>query len=99
VKRVLIVDDCSHSAHVPSCILESAGYAVEEAWNGIEALEKALERPSILSSGYQHPKLDGFCFCASCANRTLPVTRHHDLHRSRRRDEGNCLRRPAPIAI
>ena len=43
MKRILIVDDAATVRLYHRGILESAGYAVEEAWNGIEALEKALE--------------------------------------------------------
>jgi len=36
---------------------------VEEAWNGIEALEKALEAPfDLYVVDINMPKLDGFCF-------------------------------------
>jgi two-component system chemotaxis response regulator CheY len=44
-------------------ILESAGYTVEEAWNGIEALEKALESPfDLYIVDINMPKLDGYGF-------------------------------------
>jgi two-component system chemotaxis response regulator CheY len=44
-------------------ILESAGYLVEEAWNGIEALEKALEAPfDLYIVDINMPKLDGYGF-------------------------------------
>jgi two-component system chemotaxis response regulator CheY len=44
-------------------ILESAGYTVEEAWNGIEALEKALEAPfDLYIVDINMPKLDGYGF-------------------------------------
>jgi two-component system chemotaxis response regulator CheY len=44
-------------------ILEPAGYTVEEAWNGIEALEKALESPfDLYLVDINMPKLDGYGF-------------------------------------
>ena len=42
MKRILIVDDAATVRMYHRSILEPAGYTVEEAWNGIEALEKAL---------------------------------------------------------
>jgi two-component system chemotaxis response regulator CheY len=42
MKRILIVDDAATVRMYHRAILESAGYAVDEAVNGIEALEKAL---------------------------------------------------------
>jgi two-component system chemotaxis response regulator CheY len=63
VKRVLIVDDAATVRMYHRGILESAGYAVEEAWNGIEALEKALDAPfDLYVVDINMPKLDGFGF-------------------------------------
>lgn len=42
MKRVLVVDDASTVRLYHRQILESAGFAVAEAANGLEALEKAL---------------------------------------------------------
>jgi two-component system chemotaxis response regulator CheY len=63
VKRVLIVDDAATVRMYHRGILESAGYAVEEAWNGIEGLEKALDAPfDLYVVDINMPKLDGFGF-------------------------------------
>ena len=63
MKRVLIVDDAATVRMYHRGILESAGYAVEEAWNGIEALEKALGAPyDLYVVDINMPKLDGFGF-------------------------------------
>jgi two-component system chemotaxis response regulator CheY len=63
VKRVLIIDDAATVRMYHRGILESAGYAVEEAWNGIEALEKALDAPfDLYIVDINMPKLDGFGF-------------------------------------
>ena len=66
MKRVLIVDDAATVRMYHRSILEAAGYKVEEAWNGIEALEKALEAPSGFYDLYivdvNMPKLDGYGF-------------------------------------
>ena len=41
--NVLIVDDASTVRMYHRNVLEAAGYVVDEAVNGLEALEKALE--------------------------------------------------------
>jgi two-component system chemotaxis response regulator CheY len=63
VKRILIVDDAATVRMYHRGILEGAGYIVEEAWNGIEALEKALEAPfDLYIVDINMPKLDGYGF-------------------------------------
>ena len=63
MKRVLIVDDAATVRMYHRGILESAGYAVEEAWNGIEALEKVLSVPfDLYIVDINMPKLDGYGF-------------------------------------
>jgi len=73
VKRVLIVDDAATVRMYHRGILESAGYAVEEAWNGIEALEKALNAPfDLYVVDINMPKLDGFGFLRELRQQDLP---------------------------
>ena len=63
MKRILIVDDAATVRMYHRSILESAGYLVEEAWNGIEALEKALEAHfDLYIVDINMPKLDGYGF-------------------------------------
>ena len=63
MKRILIVDDAATVRMYHRSILEPAGYTVEEAWNGIEALEKALESPfDLYIVDINMPKLDGYAF-------------------------------------
>ncbi len=63
MKRILIVDDAATVRIYHRSILEPAGYTVEEAWNGIEALEKALESPfDLYLVDVNMPKLDGYGF-------------------------------------
>ena len=63
MKRVLIVDDAATVRMYHRSILEPAGYVVEEAWNGIEALEKALESTfDLYLVDINMPKLDGYGF-------------------------------------
>jgi two-component system chemotaxis response regulator CheY len=63
MKRILIVDDAATVRMYHSSILESAGYRVETALNGIEALEKALLRPfELYLVDINMPLLDGHSF-------------------------------------
>jgi two-component system chemotaxis response regulator CheY len=63
MRRILIVDDAATVRMYHRDILESAGYMVEEALNGIEALEKALEAPfDLYVVDINMPKLDGYGF-------------------------------------
>jgi two-component system chemotaxis response regulator CheY len=63
MKRILIVDDAATVRMYHRNILESADYAVEEALNGIEALEKALQAPfDLYIVDVNMPKLDGYGF-------------------------------------
>ncbi|MGA2890070.1 MAG: response regulator [Terracidiphilus sp.] len=73
MKRVLIVDDAATVRMYHRSILESAGYAVEEAWNGIEALEKALDVPfDLYVVDINMPKLDGFGFLRELRQQPIP---------------------------
>jgi len=63
MKRILIVDDAATVRMYHRNIFEAAGYAVEEAVNGIEALEKALQIPfDLYVVDVNMPKLDGYGF-------------------------------------
>ncbi|RJQ46951.1 MAG: response regulator [Nitrospiraceae bacterium] len=62
--RILIVDDSLDSRRALKRMLESAGYMVEEASNGIEALGIIrTSRPDILISDILMPEMDGFKLC------------------------------------
>jgi two-component system chemotaxis response regulator CheY len=63
MKRILIVDDAATVRMYHRAILESAGYVVEEAVNGIEALEKALGAAyDLYLVDVNMPKMDGYAF-------------------------------------
>jgi two-component system chemotaxis response regulator CheY len=54
-------------------ILESAGYTVEEAMNGIEALEKSLEAPfDLYVVDVNMPKLTGYGFLNQLRQHEIP---------------------------
>jgi two-component system chemotaxis response regulator CheY len=62
-KRILIVEDAATVRMYYRSILESSGYAVEEAMNGIEALEKTLDTPfDLYVVDVNMPKLNGYGF-------------------------------------
>jgi len=63
MKRILIVDDAATVRMYHRNLLEAAGYAVEEAVNGVEALEKSLQQPfDLYVVDINMPKLDGYGF-------------------------------------
>lgn len=73
MKRILIVDDAATVRMYHRGILESAGYAVEEAMNGIEALEKALQSPfDLYLVDVNMPKLDGYGFIRQLRGEEIP---------------------------
>jgi two-component system chemotaxis response regulator CheY len=62
-KRILVIDDASLVRFYYRDALERAGYAVDEALNGLEALEKLLMQPAhLLIVDINMPKMDGFTF-------------------------------------
>lgn len=62
-KRVLVVDDASLARLYYRDALQRAGYAVDEALNGLEALEKLLVEPAdLLIVDVNMPRMDGLTF-------------------------------------
>jgi two-component system chemotaxis response regulator CheY len=73
MSRILVVDDAATVRMYHRCILESAGYGVEEAVNGIEALEKSLLNPfDLYIVDINMPKLDGFGFLRELRREDIP---------------------------
>jgi two-component system chemotaxis response regulator CheY len=73
MKRILIIDDAATVRMYHRNILESAGYAVEEAMNGIEGLEKALQCPfDLYLVDVNMPKLDGYGFLRQLRGEEMP---------------------------
>lgn len=72
--RVLVADDDATTRFLARTVLEAAGFRVEEAGNGREALARFREAPCdlVLMDGLM-PELDGFAACA--AIRALPEGR------------------------
>ncbi len=63
MKHILVIDDAATVRLYHRNILEGAGYQVDEAINGIEALEKVLVQPyDLFIVDVNMPKLDGYGF-------------------------------------
>jgi two-component system chemotaxis response regulator CheY len=63
MKKILIVDDAATVRMYHRKILEAAGYLVDEAVNGVEALERALTASyDLYLVDVNMPKLDGYGF-------------------------------------
>jgi two-component system chemotaxis response regulator CheY len=62
-KRVLVIDDATLVRRYYRDTLEAAGFMVDEALNGVEALEKVLSaRADLLIVDVNMPQMDGFTF-------------------------------------
>lgn len=73
MKRILIIDDAATVRLYHRNILEQAGYEVEEAINGVEALEKALQMSfDLYIVDVNMPKLDGYGFLRELRNQDAP---------------------------
>lgn len=73
MKRILIVDDAATVRMYYRSILESGGYPVDEASNGVEALERALQVPyALFVVDVNMPTLDGYGFLRALRQQDLP---------------------------
>ncbi len=72
--RILIVDDAATVRMYHRTILEKAGLEVDEAINGIEALEKALDTGpyDMYLVDVNMPKLDGYGFLRELRMQDIP---------------------------
>ncbi len=94
---VLVVDDDASTRSITRRVVESEGWAVSEAGNGIEALRSMeRERPSLILLELKMPGMDGFAFAAEVRRhpewRTVPivvVTSKKLTSEDRRRLNGN----------
>jgi two-component system chemotaxis response regulator CheY len=72
-KRILVIDDASLVRLYYRDALERAGFVVEEALNGLEALEKLLVAPvDLLIVDVNMPKMDGLSFLKALRGQALP---------------------------
>jgi two-component system chemotaxis response regulator CheY len=71
--RILIVDDANLMRAYYRRILENAGFDVDEALNGLEALEKMLTDPAdMLIVDINMPQMDGISFIEALRRQALP---------------------------
>jgi two-component system chemotaxis response regulator CheY len=72
--RVLVVDDSALVRLYCREALTAAGFAVEQAINGIEAMEKVLEEDfDLLIVDVNMPRMDGFAFLRQLRRSEGPV--------------------------
>ena len=93
--RILVVDDSSLVRLYYLSTLEKAGFEVEQAINGIEAMERVLsQRFDLVIVDVNMPRMDGFSFlrslrCATDDVATLPAlmisteSETHDIAQAR----------------
>jgi len=72
-KRILIIDDASLVRRYYRDALERAGFAVEEAFNGVEALEK-VDACDLVIVDVNMPQMDGLTFIRALRRRSGPVS-------------------------
>jgi two-component system chemotaxis response regulator CheY len=71
--RILVVDDANLVRLYYRQILQGAGYEVQEAFNGLEALEKLLvDKPDLLIVDINMPQMDGLTFLTTLRQKALP---------------------------
>lgn len=64
-KRILVIDDERDFIKVVTDFLESSGYDVISAYDGLEGLEKVRsKKPDLIILDLMLPKLDGLGLCA-----------------------------------
>jgi len=62
--KILVADDAPDSVQLLEDLLTAAGYEVITAYDGLQALERALaERPALVLLDVMMPKMDGFEVC------------------------------------
>jgi two-component system chemotaxis response regulator CheY len=73
-KRILVVDDSSLVRLYYRDVLEKSGFEVEQAINGIEAMEKVLAQHFDLAIvDVNMPRMDGFSFLRSLRSSTAEM--------------------------
>ena len=99
--RILLVDDEPTQRLIMARLLKRAGYEVETAANGREALAK-LERGDfqLMITDWEMPEMDGIALCSAVRASQSKATSTHPADGARR--DRACRRRacrPAPTTI
>ena len=72
--RIMIIDDAALVRLYYRDALERAGFVIEEAQNGVEALEKLLLQPvDFLIVDINMPKMDGLTFLRTLRRQPGPI--------------------------
>jgi two-component system chemotaxis response regulator CheY len=72
--KVLLVDDSAMYRRYMRDALERAGFVVDEAFNGIEAMERILAAPvDLLVVDVNMPKMDGYSFLHALRGRDSDI--------------------------
>lgn len=72
-KTILVIDDAGLVRLYYRSILEKAGYHVNEALNGLEALERLATQPvDLLIVDVNMPQMDGFTFLRTLRRQSPP---------------------------
>jgi CheY-like chemotaxis protein len=73
-RTILIVDDDAHIVELLAELLESEGFAVRKAYDGLTALEEAeLTPPDLVLSDVAMPKMNGIALAQRLRERNIPV--------------------------
>jgi len=74
IRRIMIVDDASLVRLYYRDALGGSGYQIDEALNGLEALEKLLIAPvDLIVLDVNMPKMDGMTFLRTLRRQSLPL--------------------------
>ena len=76
--KILVIDDDPDLVESVTMMLESKGYEVDQAYGGVEGLEKAkAENPDAIILDIMMPDKDGFEVCKALKNdpqyQTIPI--------------------------
>lgn len=70
-EKILIVDDSAIVRNLHSFMLKTAGFEIEEAVNGYEAIEKLLNSKfDLIVADINMPKMDGYTLCKEVRSKT-----------------------------
>ena len=69
MKTVLVIDDSAAIRLAIRRILEKIGYTVDEAADGVEALERVSASPSAVVCDIDMPRMDGLAFLRELRSR------------------------------
>lgn len=108
MKRILLVDDEPHVIRIIRLALSKAGYAVDEAANGLQAIERIEQVcPDVLITDIDMPRMNGKELCTHIEN-TLPdrqfriyvlTSRAEDEHRAWSGNINNMEFLEKPVSI